>query len=69
MRSYDGTTVLLDVDTPAAPRHITTVTGHTPWVTSVTFAPTAAMMATAGADGTILWDVSDPSRRAVSGTR
>jgi len=59
----DYATWLYDVRTPAAPRLLTDpLSGHTAFVTWVTFAPVGSTLAVAGLDGNIdLWNLPNPA--------
>jgi WD40 repeat protein len=58
----DGTVILWDVSSSAAPRRLgAPLTGHTGTVSAVAFAPHGHILATAGAEGAVLWDTTDPA--------
>jgi WD40 repeat protein len=57
----DSTARLWDVRDPHHPSPLSTLTGHTGYVRSVTFSPDGHTLATASDDHTTrLWDVRDP---------
>jgi WD40 repeat protein len=60
--SNDYTARLWDVTDPRRQHRLATLAGHSDRVRSVAFSPDGHLLATGSDDGTLLWDVTHPSR-------